>query len=200
MRFIALVGSLFFVCISVPNVEAFAASLYPGRLACQESWALTRPKVDVSKRPSVTKPEQPPLTITRMSSYGGGEYDGGSYNGNSYGSDGYQGERQMEVQELHVEFTDDGRILLEVKGVKVSATTLRRTYLDRDLVLQSREIGTSRVGSIVIQVPIDPRILLGNRLNICTIMCWTCRRHVDSRKWWNLAWQLLLFVLRQRQI
>lgn len=32
----------------------------------------------------------------------------------------YEGEVQMEMQELIVDFTDDGRILLEVKGVKVT--------------------------------------------------------------------------------
>lgn len=46
-------------------------------------------------------------TALFMSDYDGG-YDGGG-----------QQEVRMEMQELHVEFKDDGRILLEVKGVKV---------------------------------------------------------------------------------
>lgn len=37
-----------------------------------------------------------------------------SYDGGPSGE-----EMQMEMQELIVEFTDDGRVLLEVKGVKV---------------------------------------------------------------------------------
>ena len=39
-------------------------------------------------------------------------------------------EKQYEMQELIVDFTDDGRILLEVKGVKVRArvTSLREFY------------------------------------------------------------------------
>lgn len=52
-------------------------------------------------------------TALGMSDYDGG-YDGGG-----------QQEVRMEMQELHVEFKDDGRILLEVKGVKVRQLTVQ---------------------------------------------------------------------------
>lgn len=44
-------------------------------------------------------------------------YDGSS---ESYGGGELGGSTEMELQELIVDFTDDGRVLLEVKGVKVS--------------------------------------------------------------------------------
>lgn len=48
----------------------------------------------------------PLAPVPRMSSYEGGAMES-------------SGETQYEMQELIVDFTDDGRILLEVKGVKV---------------------------------------------------------------------------------
>ncbi len=49
-------------------------------------------------------------------------YDGSS---ESYGGGELGGSTEMELQELIVDFTDDGRVLLEVKGVKVSFSVLR---------------------------------------------------------------------------
>lgn len=65
------------------------------------------------------------------------DYDAGGYEG------GGSQEVRMEMQELHVEFTGDGRILLEVKGVKVRSgrdgfmttgyTTRRRSNFQKHL-------------------------------------------------------------------
>lgn len=62
----------------------------------------------LSARAPLDRGARDAVAALQMSDYDAGGYDGG----------GSQ-EVRMEMQELHVEFTGDGRILLEVKGVKV---------------------------------------------------------------------------------
>lgn len=77
------------------------------------------------------------------------------------------GEIEMEMQELIVDFTDDGRILLEVKGVKVgndkSTYSERRLKTHVDVVQQTVFCSFSPCAQIIIsrsQVISQPSQLL----------------------------------------
>lgn len=72
-----------------------------------------------------SSPSAPSLTPARMSS----QYEQGSSESSAGGYSG--GSSEMKLQELIVDFTDDGRILLEVKGVKVSTLETRRLKYSR---------------------------------------------------------------------
>lgn len=60
-------------------------------------------------------------------------YDDGS--GSSAGGE-VGGSTEMELQELVVDFTDDGRILLEVKGVKVGPMWQCRDWMFELVIVQ----------------------------------------------------------------
>lgn len=114
-------------CLAVSCADGFVASFRPRSAAALQLSPLTRTAADdLGRIPSVARKQHDSSRVALMSSYQGGGYSGESYSSGGWGGDSSgdapRGERRMEVQELHVEFTDDGRILLEVKGVKVSTT------------------------------------------------------------------------------
>lgn len=113
-----LASTLCLAILSACGVQSFVVTVHP------PSTMLTRPRTSSSAAaaaaalaPSTAAaivPSQfgdvirtPRVPALRMSQYEGGPTSGG-------------GETRMEMQELIVDFTDDGRILLEVKGVKVN--------------------------------------------------------------------------------
>lgn len=89
-------------------VEAFVATVRTPRFSSSTP-SLVRQRPTSAQRAAT--PPYLPSTLRMASSYddGSGAAAGGEVTGST----------EMELQELVVDFTDDGRILLEVKGVKV---------------------------------------------------------------------------------
>lgn len=92
-------------------VESFVVPVRGPRFSSSTP-SLARHPTSAQTQNAGTPPYLP--STLRMSSY-----DDGS--GASAGGD-MTGSTEMELQELVVDFTDDGRILLEVKGVKVGSS------------------------------------------------------------------------------
>ncbi|CAM9357140.1 unnamed protein product, partial [Hapterophycus canaliculatus] len=105
----SLTRSLFVVLLlAAYAVEAFVVTARPPASYSRRSFIQQRQQQRSTPKTSAA----PPLTPARMSS----QYEQGSSEPSAGGSLG--GSSEMQLQELIVDFTDDGRILLEVKGVK----------------------------------------------------------------------------------
>lgn len=96
------------VLLAARAVEGFVVTVRAPRFMASPSASSQHP----TSAPKAATRLDLPSTPLCMSSY-----DDGS---GSTGSTELGGSTEMELQELVVDFTDDGRILLEVKGVKVS--------------------------------------------------------------------------------
>lgn len=98
---------VFLLLLTAFAVEAFVATVRTPRFSSSTP-SLVRQRPTSAQR-AATPPYLP--STLRMASYddGSGAAAGGEVTGST----------EMELQELVVDFTDDGRILLEVKGVKV---------------------------------------------------------------------------------
>lgn len=99
--------------VATAAVRAPCLSRSPRVLFSRGDHQLTRTKNTATTLPRRSR--QTPAAALAMSS--SSSYDQGSSDLSTGGDMG--GSTEMELQELIVDFTDDGRILLEVKGVKV---------------------------------------------------------------------------------
>lgn len=113
MAVYGVVRVLLLALLTYCAVEAFVTTARAPRFSSSmPSLARQRP-TSALKKPATPPylPSRPALGRMMMASYddGSGAAAGGEVTGST----------EMELQELVVDFTDDGRILLEVKGVKV---------------------------------------------------------------------------------
>lgn len=109
MAVFAVVRGILLALFAACAVEAFVVTVRAPR-CLSSAPSLVRQHRTSAQRKTATR-RYLPSTLRMMAAYddGSGAPTGGEVGGST----------EMELQELVVDFTEDGRILLEVKGVKV---------------------------------------------------------------------------------